>query len=185
MPAHSATPAPSENRIVQRGCQRVCAWSASAGFVGVHLVRRTGLGQKTRYRAPGIAFRLFCMTALPCAGACSARHLADFLISRCVLYACVKVMLPLACLLLLGATLWQLFVPEVSGIPWADNTNPWIPPRHETFAWLVQVLSRYRHCWVQRVVGWVAYAFASGRGIKQRLTDPAPIVTEADALVNA
>ncbi|HSV14821.1 MAG TPA: NADH-quinone oxidoreductase subunit NuoH [Tepidisphaeraceae bacterium] len=101
-----------------------------------------------------------------------------------VLYACVKVMLPLACLLLLGATLWQLFVPEISGIPWSNNTNPWIPPQHEIFAWLVQVLlALIGVAGFSAVVGWVAYAFASGRGLKQRLTDPAPIVTEADALV--
>src|SRR5262249_47888000 len=40
-----------------------------------------------------------------------------------VLYACVKVLLPLACVILLGATLWQLFVPEKTGIPWKDY-NP-------------------------------------------------------------
>ena len=28
-----------------------------------------------------------------------------------VLYACVKVLLPMACVLLLGAALWQLLVP--------------------------------------------------------------------------
>src|SRR5688500_2789365 len=35
-----------------------------------------------------------------------------------VLYACVKVLLPLACLLLLGAALWQLLLPEMAGVPW-------------------------------------------------------------------
>src|SRR3954469_1293949 len=37
-----------------------------------------------------------------------------------VLYACVKVLLPLACVILLAATLWQLFVPERPGIPWVN-----------------------------------------------------------------
>src|SRR5205809_605638 len=40
-----------------------------------------------------------------------------------VLYACVKVLLPLACVILLAATLWQLFVPDRMGIPWVDY-NP-------------------------------------------------------------
>src|SRR5213075_2040934 len=40
-----------------------------------------------------------------------------------VLYACVKVLLPLACLLLLGAALWQLLLPEMSGTPWVKY-NP-------------------------------------------------------------
>src|SRR5687767_6342224 len=37
-----------------------------------------------------------------------------------VLYACVKVLLPMACVLLLGAALWQMLVPERPGIPWRD-----------------------------------------------------------------
>jgi hypothetical protein len=40
-----------------------------------------------------------------------------------VLYACVKVLLPIACVLLLGAALWQLLVPEMPGRPWIDY-NP-------------------------------------------------------------
>jgi NADH-quinone oxidoreductase subunit H len=106
-----------------------------------------------------------------------------------VLYACVKVMLPFACVLLLGATLWQLFVPERPGIPWRDY-SPWDvrewSQAHAAFAWLVQVLlALIGISAFGAVIGWVMYAFASGRGIKQRLTDPAPIVTEADALVKA
>src|SRR6201999_147163 len=39
-----------------------------------------------------------------------------------VLYTCVKVLLPLACMLLLGAAVWQLLVPDVgaNAIPWID-----------------------------------------------------------------
>src|SRR5213596_2652108 len=40
-----------------------------------------------------------------------------------VLYACVKVLLPLACVILLAATLWQWLLPERMGIPWLDY-NP-------------------------------------------------------------
>jgi hypothetical protein len=35
------------------------------------------------------------------------------------------------------------------------------------------------------VVGWVLYAAASGRNIKQRLTDPAPLERVPDNLVKA
>ena len=37
-----------------------------------------------------------------------------------VLYACVKVLLPLACALLLGAALWHLFLPGRPDVPWRD-----------------------------------------------------------------
>src|SRR5881394_896648 len=39
-----------------------------------------------------------------------------------VLYACVKVLLPLACVILLAATLWQWLLPERMGIPWVNYT---------------------------------------------------------------
>src|SRR3954468_23842783 len=46
-----------------------------------------------------------------------------------VLYACVKVLLPMACVLLLGAALWQLLLPEMAGVPWVKynpfNWNDW------------------------------------------------------------
>jgi NADH-quinone oxidoreductase subunit H len=107
-----------------------------------------------------------------------------------VLYACVKVLLPLACVVLLGATLWQLFVPERPGVPWSEGYNPW--DVHEWIAagagmaWFTQIiLALIGLSGFVATVGWVLYAFASGREIKQRLTDPAPIVTEADALVKA
>ena len=35
-----------------------------------------------------------------------------------MLYACVKVLLPMACVLLLGAALWQLLVGEQPAVPW-------------------------------------------------------------------
>src|ERR1051325_1751022 len=42
-----------------------------------------------------------------------------------VLYACVKVLLPMACVLLLGGALWQLLVPEMA-IPGLDRmAYPW------------------------------------------------------------
>ncbi len=96
-----------------------------------------------------------------------------------VLYACVKVLLPLSCVLLLGAALWQLFVPERPGIPWRDyNPFRWSDwsTRGAAGAFVTQ--------WVLAIAGltlfgvislWVLYAAISGRNLKQRLTDPAPI----------
>jgi hypothetical protein len=47
-----------------------------------------------------------------------------------VLYACVKVLLPLACVLLLGGALWELLVPDLTlPIPFnamPDAFNPWL-----------------------------------------------------------
>src|SRR5258705_558664 len=40
-----------------------------------------------------------------------------------VLYACVKVLLPLACIILLAATLWELFCAERTGVP-GGGYNP-------------------------------------------------------------
>jgi NADH-quinone oxidoreductase subunit H len=98
-----------------------------------------------------------------------------------VLYACVKVLLPLACVLLLGAALWQMLVPERAGTPWW-NYNPlrlggW---QGATGALVTQViLAIIGIALFGSIVAWILYAAASGRNLKQRLTDPAPFPTEA------
>lgn len=77
-----------------------------------------------------------------------------------VLYACVKVLLPFACIMLLGAALWQLFVEGIA-------------------AWVTQVvLAVVGVGFFMLILGWVGYAFVTGRRSKQRLTDPAPIGDE-------
>ena len=77
-----------------------------------------------------------------------------------VLYACVKVLLPMACVLLLGAALWQLFVPEGTIVAWA-----------------VQVLLALVGAGIfAAIAAWIAYAAITGRNLKQRLTDPADII---------
>jgi NADH-quinone oxidoreductase subunit H len=94
-----------------------------------------------------------------------------------VLYACVKVLLPLACVLLLGATLWQLLVPERPGLPWFDY-NPFSLADFSGYrtALVTQVLMAIIGAsGVAAIVLWISYSFASGRDLKQRLTDPAPI----------
>jgi NADH-quinone oxidoreductase subunit H len=84
-----------------------------------------------------------------------------------VLYACVKVLLPMACVLLLGAALWQLFVTGFAAL-------------------VVQIILAVIGLGMfGAVVLWVVYAAFSGRNIKQRLTDPAPLDRVPDNLVKA
>jgi NADH-quinone oxidoreductase subunit H len=92
-----------------------------------------------------------------------------------VLYVCIKVLLPLSCLLLIGAALWQLFIPERSGVPWQDY-QPWFPRdwmRHGVgSAWVTQVvLSLLAITFLGGVLSWIAYAFATGRQDHQRLSE--------------
>lgn len=107
-----------------------------------------------------------------------------------VLYACVKVLLPLACVLLLGATLWQLFVPERAGIPWRDyEPFSWTSLRSgdtSAFGLIVQVLLTLIGLTLFLATsGWVVYSIVSGRRIKLRLTDPEPIDQAPASLVKA
>lgn len=100
-----------------------------------------------------------------------------------VLYACVKVLLPFSCVLLLGGALWQLLVPETSLIPWQQGFNPWNLAQWmqngATATMVTQViLALVFAAGFGAIVLWVGYAAASGRGLKQRLTEPAPIDQE-------
>src|SRR5436190_2145680 len=109
-----------------------------------------------------------------------------------VLYACVKVLLPMACALLLGAALWQLLVPDRSGVPWVDY-SPWrisdwshAPGGNAIPSFVTQlILALIGLGLFGAIIAWVFYAAISGRGIKQRLTDPAPLDRVPDNLVKA
>jgi NADH-quinone oxidoreductase subunit H len=106
-----------------------------------------------------------------------------------VLYACVKVLLPLACVLLLGASLWEWLVPDRPGVPWVDY-NPWYLPawfnRGYGATLIVQILLAAAVVMViAAITGWVVYAWLTGKTIKQRLTDPAPLERVPDSLVKA
>ena len=92
-----------------------------------------------------------------------------------VLYACVKVLLPMSCVLLLGAALWQLLVPERPGVPWIDY-HPFHLADWPIAALITQViLALIGVTAFGAVLMWVGYAFVTGRNLKQRLTDPAAI----------
>lgn len=108
-----------------------------------------------------------------------------------VLYACVKVLLPFACVLLLGGALWQLIVPDMPGMPWRDF-NPWSldgwTSRGATATLVTQIILTVLGVGAfTATVAWIVYAFAlePGRKLKQRLTDPTPIHKEPENLVKA
>ncbi|HWB54223.1 MAG TPA: NADH-quinone oxidoreductase subunit NuoH, partial [Tepidisphaeraceae bacterium] len=103
-----------------------------------------------------------------------------------VLYACVKVLLPLACVLFLGAAAWQLLVPELASsqaswlaIPWRDY-NPFsfgdFAASGAAAQFITQCVLALAGAGIFfAILGWIFYAAISGRRIKQRLTDPATI----------
>jgi hypothetical protein len=96
-----------------------------------------------------------------------------------VLYACVKVLLPMSCVLLLGAAVWQWLIPERFGLPWHDY-HPWHFAEWYRAGYLGTLIAQVILTLIglagfTSVVMWVLYAAASGRNIKQRLTDPDPI----------
>ena len=108
-----------------------------------------------------------------------------------VIYACLKVLLPASLILLLLAAVWQLLVPEPRGlgVMWRDY-NPW-----NFAAWahaggtatLVTqlILTLIGLTGFALVNLWVGYAIVTGRGHKQRLTEPTAIDEGTENLVKA
>jgi NADH-quinone oxidoreductase subunit H len=103
-----------------------------------------------------------------------------------VLYACVKVLLPGACVLLLGGALWELLVPGWHASRLIDNPMPWF--NFNPMSWndwsrggataslVVQIILALIGVGILSAIFlWITYAFFSGRNLKQRLTDPEPI----------
>ncbi len=107
-----------------------------------------------------------------------------------VLYACVKVLLPLACVLLLGAALWQVFVLERPGIPWSGGYNPWSWSQWAAggagVSFVTQiVLALIGLAGFGAIVAWVAYAAISGGVHEKRLAEPGPIPAGGAEVVEA
>jgi hypothetical protein len=103
-----------------------------------------------------------------------------------VLYACVKVLLPAACVLLLGGALWGLLIPSWHRAGLMENAVPWSD--YQPFQWtdwsrggasaafVAQlVLTAVGVGGALMVVGWVSYSYVTGRTLRQRLTRPDPI----------
>lgn len=106
-----------------------------------------------------------------------------------VLYACVKVLLPFSCVLLLGAAIWQLFVNDPSGTPWVDY-NPWSWSDYASHQWsgsyvTMMILALIGLVLFLSICGWILHAFIHRGTLHQRLTDPAPIVKEEEQPVTA
>ena len=96
-----------------------------------------------------------------------------------VLYTCVKVLLPLACVILLGAAIWQLFVPARTGLPWAHyNPFRWndLVAGASVLGVLVQLLLALLGLAILLViVMWIARAAATAKTVRKRISEPAPI----------
>jgi NADH-quinone oxidoreductase subunit H len=103
-----------------------------------------------------------------------------------VLYACVKVLLPGSCVLLLGTALWELLVPgwDAGGLahrplPWFDF-GPWSwsewgrgGARGSLVVQIVMALIGLAI--IGAVALWVGYALATRGRVTRRLTPPEPI----------
>lgn len=104
-----------------------------------------------------------------------------------VLYASIKVLLPMTCLLLLGAALWGLMISGMPGQPWSpvpglpdQAFNPWRWGHWRTTgtvgALVTQsVLAAMGAVFFLLIIGYIARAWWTGRSVRQRLTEPEPI----------
>ncbi len=95
-----------------------------------------------------------------------------------VLYACVKVLLPMSCVLLLGGVLWEYFVPSRLGAPWF-NYQPWnvyqwwkLAPGSLLTQGLLSLIGLGVVLWLTAAM---LHAAITGRGLQKRLTDPEPL----------
>lgn len=102
-----------------------------------------------------------------------------------VLYACVKVLLPMACVLLLGGAIWPLVVPELRALPWREF-DPWSLAAWQSAgaaATLVtqSILSILGVVLVGLIVGWVGYAWWTRDTVVPRLSDIGAIEAQQEA----
>ena len=97
-----------------------------------------------------------------------------------VLHTCVKVLLPLACLLLLGGAVWQLLFPDRPGLPWIDY-NPWSRPASTYLPSVVTqtLLAALAVTAATGLVAYIGYAFITGRADRRRLSEPDRILAGA------
>ena len=102
-----------------------------------------------------------------------------------VLYACVKVLMPAACVLLLGASIWALIFPDMVGLPWSQY-NPWSFSDWRAGGAVVSlitqsILSLIGVGMAGATIAWVAYAFATRKTVRVRLFEAEPINEGAEA----
>lgn len=91
-----------------------------------------------------------------------------------VLYVCVKVLLPLSGVLLLGSALWQLFIYDPVAIPWRDF-HPWRfadwNARQSGVAYFARIgLALIGVAGLSAVAIWILYAMATAGTVRKRLS---------------
>ena len=96
-----------------------------------------------------------------------------------VLYVCIKVLLPFGAVLLLGAAIWPLLIPDLPEIPWVQF-NPWSFADWQrggaTASLITQSLLALIGVGIAgTVAGWVIYAFATRNSVRPRLFEAEPI----------
>jgi NADH-quinone oxidoreductase subunit H len=92
-----------------------------------------------------------------------------------VLFACVKVLLPASCAMLLGAALWQLLIVDPVGVPWKDYSPLWPGKWPAGSFGTAVVLALCGLGLVCAIALWVAYAISGAWSSKKRLSEPEPI----------
>jgi NADH-quinone oxidoreductase subunit H len=103
-----------------------------------------------------------------------------------VLYACIKVLLPIACVLLLGTALWELLIPAWHAPKQLDNPLPWFT--YHPFRWsewsrggatasliAQSILAAVGVLGFTAATRWVFYAIVTRGSVKQRISEPDPI----------
>ncbi len=95
-----------------------------------------------------------------------------------VLYGCVKVLLPLTLVLLVGAAVWQLLVPRRTGVPYVDYhpLRDWVALGYGPTLVVQVALAAIGAATIAAMIGWIVYAAATSSRNRQRLTEPDPIV---------
>ncbi len=99
-----------------------------------------------------------------------------------VVYACVKVLFPLACAVMLGEAIWPMIVPDLAKLPWVEF-NPWKladwRQANAVGSLITQsVLSVVGVVLFSLVVGYVLWAYATRKTVRPRLSEAEPIGEE-------
>ncbi len=94
-----------------------------------------------------------------------------------VLYTCIKVLLPAAGLLLIGASLWELFIPERDGLPWVTYQPFTLAGWEGAHGALITqtMLALLGLSFIGLIMFWAMLAISGGSKVKKRLTEAAPI----------
>jgi NADH-quinone oxidoreductase subunit H len=102
-----------------------------------------------------------------------------------VLYACVKVLLPMAGVLFVGGAIWELLVPDVvaadgaRGVPWVDfapwKISDWAAAGAMGSLVTRGVLAAIGVIVMTAILGWIGHAAITARSVRIRLTEAEPI----------